>query len=338
MLYAEDGFSFYAILTHMSMRFLHIKRAYVTDSALSQEVERDIVSNTLLLQNIYEGSMHDVCAITEDGEWLIAGRKIDPTSLLNLYPSVFVYIHSPSKAYDQVDLLCKAHSQHYVSVYKATDAMVHHTERLATLIKTQQIKAKIPHEVHVDMKSFNDEFISSEHVAGKHIRNVFLPVHVVPSLYRNHVPRIHASKLAHTHEELSEHIDDLRHTNSHLTLREHVKGDSVYMISIPHFRKQDIYITMPVATKDVSGLIHFQESVALGKAQKEEAHQVVSDIARVLFSKSSVVYKLKVHGKRGVFVEATMPAYFFILHNHDFLFAVASSHGIQPRELLEKLM
>ncbi len=318
----------------MSARFLHVKRAYVTDSISLQEVERDIISNTTLLQKIYEDSIHDICAITEDGEWLMAGRKMDPGILLQSYTIVFIYIHSPSAAYDRAVLLCQAHAEKSVPVYKATDAMLHHTERLAALIKTQEIKSKVPHQVHVDMESYNKDFISSEVIAASHIRSVFLPVQIVPSLYKRYVSDLHKPKLAYNHAELSQYIDELRHINQRITLREYIQGDSIYVLSIPHFREKDVYVGMSIVTKDIGGLVHFQEA-HLNVSQKEEIYRVVSDISHVLFKKNAVVFKLKVHGKRGVFVEATMPALFFLLQNHDFLFAFASSHGVSPENLFE---
>lgn len=320
----------------MSMRFLHIKRAYVTDELLSYEVERDMISNTLLLEKIYEGCVHDVCAITEDGEWLMHGRKIDPATLLKLYTTVFIYVHSPSVAYDAATLFCRAHAQRYVSVYSAMDVLTHHTERLTSLIKTQQLLAKIPHEVYVDMQMYNEKITPSELIAGSHIRNIFLPVQLVSSLYRTSTPHIHATRLAHNYAELTEQIEEMRHVHTHITLREHIQGESIYVVSIPDFRHEKIYTTMPLASRDLEGLIYFQEAV-LGKNQKEEVSQVVMDVSQALFKMSPVVFRLKVHGKRGIFIEGTIPAYFFILHNHDFLFTVAEAHGISPQIFFEKL-
>lgn len=318
----------------MSMRFLHIKRANMTDLVLAHEVQRDIISNTVLLEKIYEGCTHDTCAITEDGEWLLQGRSVDPSTLLKLYPTVFVYIHSPSRAYDTAILQCKAHTQKFVAIYNATDSVIHHTERLASLIKTHGMLVKIPHEKYVDTQTHNESFTPSSDIASSYIRNIFLPVHVVPSLYREYTPHIHVPRLAHNHTDLAKHIDDLRHVHSQITLREHIQGEHIYVASIPNLRKESIYITMPVVSKDVGGLIHFQEAIC-GHAQKKEITQVVSDISQVLFKDKTIVYKLKVHGKRGVFVEHTFPGYCFILHNHDFLFTLASSHGIQVQELFE---
>ena len=306
------------------------------DELLSHEVERDMISNTQLLEKIYEGCMHDVCAITEDGEWLMHGRKIDPTTLLKLYPTVFIYVHSPSAVYDAATLFCKAHAQQYVSIYNAMDVLTHHTERLASLIKTQRLLAKIPHEVYVDMHMHNEKVTPSDVVAGSHIRNIFLPVQLVSSLYKTSTPHIHKTKLAHNHTDLTEQIDEMRHLHTHITLREHIQGDNVYVVSIPNFRHEKIYATMPLVSKDVEGLIHFQEAT-LGKNQKEEISQVVGDVSQALFKMSPVVFKLKAHGKRGIFIEGTIPAYFFVLHNHDFLFALASTHGVSVQDLFEKL-
>jgi hypothetical protein len=163
---------------------------------------------------------------------------------------------------------------------------------------------------------------------------VFLPVHIVPSLYRRYVPDLHHPKLAYNHTELADFIDQLRHTNQHITLREYIQGDNVYVVSLPKFRNENVYVSMPIVTKDVEGLIHFQEA-QLSVSQKEEIHRVVTDISRILFNKNPVIYKLKVHGKRGVFVEATMPAFFFLLQNHDFLFAFSGSHGVSVEDAFE---
>lgn len=321
----------------MSMRILHIKRAHVTDMGLAHEVQRDMSLNMTLLEKIYTGCMHDVCAITESGEWLMEGRKIDPSTLLKLYPVVFIYIHSPSSAYDVATVFCKAHAQQYVSVYNAVDTLTHHTERLASLIKTHAMLAKVPHEVYVDMQTYNERYISSESIAGEHIRKVFLPVQIVPSLYRTRVPHTHETMLAHNHAELSLHIDSLRHSHRDITLREHVQGECVYVMSMPYFREEKIYITMPISSKQVEGMTHFQE-IQLGKKDKEDVMSVVKNISTVLFEKKCVVYKLKIHSRRGVFVEGAYPSYFFMLHNHDFLFALASSHGISVQDIFEKII
>jgi hypothetical protein len=318
------------------MRFLHIKRAYTVDESLVYEVQRDLALNMKLLEDVYSESTHDVCSITEDGEWLMHGRIIDPTVVLQLYFVVFIYIHSPSSVYDRAMLLCSAHAQKHVSLYHALDKITHHTERLASLIKTQRILAKIPHEVYLDMSGYNENHTSSESIAGAHIRNVFLPIHIIPSSYVTHTPYVHTTRLAHTYSELAEHIEAVRHTHTHITLREHIQGDFVYVVSIPNFRDQRTYITMPLVSKSVEGLIHFQEA-KLGDVQKKEISHVVENLSRVLFGGSScVVYKLKAHGKRGIFVEGTIPAYFFMLHNYDFLYTLASSHGVSVQELFEK--
>lgn len=321
----------------MSLRILHITRAHVSDLGLKYEVARDLELNKTFLEKIFTGCMHDICAITENGEWLMQGRTIDPATLLKLYPLAFIYIHSPSSAYDAATLFCKAHAQQFVSIYNAIDAITHHTERLASLIKTHAMMAKVPHEVYMDMEKYNENFTSAEGIASEHIRKVFLPVQIVSSLYRTRIPDVHTIQLAHNHAELAGHIENLRHSHTHITLREHIQGEHVYVVSIPHFRKEDLYITMPLVTKQIEGLTHFQE-IQLGKKEKNEIVQVTSGISKVLFPKTSVIYKLKVHGKRGVFVEGTYPSYFFMLHNHDFFFTLASSHGIPVQELFEKIV
>jgi hypothetical protein len=323
--------------THMSMRILHIKRAHVADMGLAHEVQRDMSLNMTLLEKIYTGCVHDVCAITESGEWLMQGRKIDPSALLNLYPITYVYIHSPSSVYGIATLFCKAHAQQYVFVYNAIDTVVHHTERLASLIKTHAMLAKVPHEVYVQTQVYNEKFTSSESIASEHIRKVFLPVQIVPSLYRTRVPHVHETVLAHNHTQLSEHIDAFRHNHHNITLREYIRGENIYIVSIPHFRNEKTYITMPISSKQIEGMTHFQE-IQLGNKDKEDIITVVKNISSILFEKTCVVYKLKIHGKRGVFVEGTYPAYFFIIHNQDFLFALASSHGASVRDVFEKMI
>ena len=322
----------------MSMRFLHIKRAHVINPTYTFEVDRDVALNISLLDRVYaEVDMHDICAITEDGEWLIQGRKIDPTVMLQLYTTVFVYIHSPSDVYDRAAHACKAYAQKHVLIYKATDTVLHHTARLEALIKTNALKAKMAHQVHVDMTEYNENFISSEVVAGKHIRNIFLPVQVIPTVYRTHTPEGHTYLLAHNHEELAEHIDTLRHVNTHITLRSHLTGDSVFVATIPHIRGEKIYTTMPLLSKDIKGIIHFQEFHAPSLVKKE-IYEVVSDISNVLFPKSSLVYTLRIHGKRGVFIHATSPFYFFIIHNPDYLFELAHTHGMRVEELFQTVL
>lgn len=324
----------------MSMRFLHIKRAYVTDPTYSFEVDRDAALNISLLDRVYQQEhihVHDICAVTEEGEWLIHGRKIHPATVLQLYDIVFIYIHSPSTIYDRVQHACCAYAQKHVLIYKAMDEVLHHAERLEKLIKTNTIQSKIAHGIHVDMREHNEVYTSSQVVAGKHVRNIFLPVQVLASGYRTHTPDTHKSLIAHNFDELAQHIDALRHSNSHITLRSHIVGDSVFVASIPKLRGEKLYITMPSVSKNVHGRIHFQEA-HLSVIQKKEVHQVVLSVAKLLFAKSPVVYTLRVHCKRGVFIQATAPFYFFILHNADFLFELACAHGIKVADLFESVL
>lgn len=309
----------------------------MVDPVFINEVDRDLVSNISLLEKIYPKSTQDICAITESGEWLMHGRKVDPSSVIQLYKVVFVYIHSPNDAYDRASLLCKAHAQKYVLLYKATDVIMHHAARLASLIKTYELEAKIPHGIHIDMNKYNADFVSSDVVASKHIRNLFLPVHVMSSLYKNHIPNIHTTLLANTASELSEHIDSLRHTNSDITLRAHIVGQSVYLVSIPKMRGENIYITMPLVSKNIDGMIHFEQA-NLPSLIKTELHKTANQLAKIVSPKSPAVYTLKVHGKRGVFIDNTSPMYFFVLHNHDFLFALAEMHGVSVNELFESMV
>ncbi len=319
------------------MRFLHIKRAYVVDATYTYEVERDLMSNSALLDSVYGVSLHDVCAITENGEWLVQGKKIDPTIFLKSYAIVFVYIHSPNNAYDRAQLMCKAYAEKHVMVYKATDAIAHHAERLASLIETYKLEAKIPHQIHVDLTDHNQNFTPSEIIAGKHIRNVFLPVHVIPSLYRLHVPDMHKKLLANNHAELSEHIDSLRHANDHITLRSQITGESIFIAAIPGLREKKIYITMPLISKTM-GPETFFIPAQLKENQKKELHNVVFDISHILFPTTGAVFALQAHPKRGVFVQATAPLYFFMLHNHNFLQEISETHGIPLKNLFESMI
>lgn len=312
---------------------MHIKRAYVVDATHTFEVDRDASLNISLLDRVFDGKNdHDICAVTEEGEWLIHGRKINPEIVLRLYDVCFVYIHSPGDIYDRVRHACEAFCQKHVLIYKATDAIIHHSERLESLVRTHKLKGKIAHQVHVDMHEHNENYTPSEIVAGKHIRNVFLPVHVMASGYKSHIPNSHVHKIAHNFEELAEHIDALRHTSSHITLRSHIIGDSIVVVSIPKFRKEHVYVSMPLVSKDVQGRIHFEES-RHPSGVKKEIHDVVRDVATVLFPKTASVFALRVHGKRGVFIQSTSPFYFFVLHNQDFFFELAMSHGIKVDEL-----
>lgn len=317
----------------MSMRFLHIKRAYVVDPTYSFEVDRDAALNISLLDRVYgEGNSHDICAITEEGEWLIHGRKINPEIVLKLYDICFVYIHSPSDVYDRVRHACSAYAQKSVLIYKATDALLHHAEKLEGLVKLNKLKAKIAHQIHIDMKEHNENFTPSEIIAGKHIRNVFLPVQVMSSGYRTHIPESHIHKLADNFEELAEHIDSLRHSSGRITLRSHIVGDSVFVVALPKFRNVSVYTTMPLISKKTQGKIHFHESQFPLKITTEIS-EVVRDVSRILFPKIPTVFELKIHGKRGVFIHNTSPFYFFLLHNQDFLFEIASTHAVKVEDM-----
>jgi hypothetical protein len=319
------------------MRFLHIKRAYVVDAAYTYEVERDLASNTSLLDKVYGESIHDVCAITEQGEWLMHGKKMNAAECLEAYGTVFAYIHSPSAAYDSASLMCKAHAEKYVLVYKATDAIYHHAERLAALIQTYNLDAKIPHQIHLDTAAYNANFTSSDAIAAQHIRNVFMPVQVLSSLYRTHVPSMHRKLLANTHGELSAHIDSLRHSHGHITLRAQVTGECLYVAAIPNLRGKKLYITIPLSIQEVNGHIYFREA-RLSAAQKEEVHTVVFDVSHILFPKNGAVFALQAHPKRGVFIQGTTPLYFFVLHNHEFIFETAERHGIPAKDLFESML
>ncbi len=320
------------------MRFLHIKRAYVVDPTYTFEVERDVASNISLLNNVYSGEhVHDVCAISEEGEWLMHGRKIEPAVLLQLYSTVFVYIHSPNESYDRAFHMCEAHAQKYVLIYKATDIVLHHAARLEALIKTHALKVKFAHQIHLNMNEHNEDSIPSEVIAGKHIRSVFLPVHVISSSYRTQVPGMHTPKLAHDYDQLVSHLDNMRHSNSDLALRSHIEGDSVFVASLPNTRGEKIYASVPLSAKVIHGSAHFQTS-HLPYAIKKEITTVVQDVSKVLFPKTLVVYNLQVHPKRGVFIQSTSPFYYFILHNPDFLFELANTHGIEVAQLFESVL
>lgn len=330
----------------MSQRFLIIKQAFVEDVLKKQSIQSDIVLLSFLIKKIYPEGHIDTCSITEDNEWLIDGRKIKPEIKLKDYEVVYICIHNNDSVYDSAHLLAKAATSRHTSFYNATDNIFHHAERLAEMMALHgdisSVKVKIPHQIHVDVEPLNDDFISSDDIARKHLRNLFLPIHVMETASHDYLKEknpfltIENKNLANNLAEFTEHIDKVRHKSKKITFREHIKGPEVFCISVPHFRNQKIYTSLSFEHKEVGGKFYWENS-RLAKNHQKEIGEVVGHVSSILFPDQVAVYALSVHPKRGVFVQYTLPLLHFSLQHPDFLLTLSSENGISATELFLKL-
>jgi hypothetical protein len=319
----------------MSARILFIKKAYIEDEAVRASVHDDMSAAAVTLTKIFPETKIDTCAITEEGEWLMHGKSREPFVIFAGYDHVFVFIHSGDKIFDRAEGQVKAYAQNSFFVYRLTDILFHHAERLHALVKTnvQSKRVKFPHQKHVSMKEYNDSFTSVEDIVRKHVRDLFLPIHIIDTEYSTHPKRVSLKKdLAYNATEFAEHLHELRHHADSLTFREHIDAHTVYVVSVPHFRNKRIYTTIPLVGKDVNG-IWMWDVARLTSGELEEVMHVAEQVSGLVFSKQLVVYALSVHPKRGVFIQSTSPLFSYLIHQPDFFFAAAEESGISPLEL-----
>lgn len=330
----------------MSLRFLVIRQAYVLDTLKRDSIQHDIESLVSLINTVHPTAVVETCALTDDGEWLVHGRKINPASQLPTYTKTYICIHSADVTYDTAYLSARAHTATFSCLYNATDTLFHHAEKLAEVIAlhgdVSAIRVKVPHQIHVDIEALNTDHISSDEIAGKHLRNLFLPIHVMETQAHDYLKKkdrsssVEQKRLAHTFEEFVTHIDSARHSGKNLTFREHIKGPEVYFISIPDFRNKRIYTTLGFIHKEVSGRSYWAVQ-PLAHTVRQEVDAVVSHVSGLLFTNQLVVYSLSVHPRRGAFVQYTIPCLHFALQYPDFLTTVAKENGIPLSDLFLQL-
>lgn len=309
---------------------LCIKRAagesVMDDMQAFQSVAKKVHGNT-------EVSI-DICAVTEDLEWLMHGKVIDPTMFLCTYQYVVVFVHSGNVVFDVVQGMTSAYSPHTFFMYRLSDTMFHHAERLHTLVKTnQQGKVvKFPHQKHSDMRVYNENFTPVEDIVRAHFRELFLPIDVIDTDHLSHIHVLHKKDLARTASDFATIIHERRHRSDSLTFRENIAGPTVWVVTIPRFRKKDVYTSIPLTWKEVNGL-GVWDIVSLTQVQRDEIMSTVEQVSRIAFNNQVVVYSVSVHPTRGVFIQSTAPLMSYFLHQPDFFFNVARESAISPLEL-----
>lgn len=330
----------------MKPRFLVIKQAYVEDSLKRDSIQQDIGSLISLIAQVYPDAAVEICAVTEEYEWLVHGRNINPNSHLPQYIGVYICMHSADTTYDKVYLSASAYAPRVTCLYNATDMIFHHAEKLAEVIAlhgdVSAIRVKVPHQIHVDIETLNTDCIPSEQIAGKHLRSLFLPIHVMESQSHEYVKRkdkvisIEQKRLANNFEEFVQHIDTTRHNGKTVTFREHIKSPEVFFISLPDFRNEHIYNSLGFIHKQVDGRAYWTVQ-SLAHTHRQEVKDVITHISKILFTNQAVVYALSIHPRRGVFVQYTIPLLHFALQYPEFLRVVAEESGIPLSELFLRM-
>lgn len=330
----------------MNPRFLVIKQAYIEDALKRDSIHQDIESLVSLITHIYPDAHIDTCAVTEEYEWLIHGRTVNSKSQIPTYTAVYICMHSADTTYNTTYHAARAHAVRLTCLYNATDILFHHAEKLAEVIAlhgdVSAIRVKVPHQIHVDIEALNAEYVSSEQIAGKHMRSLFLPIHVMESQSHDYIKRkntqasIEQKKLAYNFEEFVQHIDSTRHTGKKLTFREYIKSPEVYVVSIPDFRNEAIYSSLGFIHKEVNGRTNWYVH-HMSPIHQQEVKDVVAHISKILFTRQIVVYALSVHPRRGVFVQYTIPLLHFALQYPTFLTTVAVESGIPATDLFLRL-
>lgn len=318
----------------MSVRILYLKKAHIEDEYVRRSLIDDMAAFENVTSNIFPEVSADVCAITDDGEWLVQGHRVNPQVFLLEYEYVLVFIHAVDKAYDRAAAELSAYSKNVFFIYSVSDALFHNAERLHGLIKANSLHSRIkfPHQKHIDVKAYNEAFTPVEDIVRSHVRELFLPIHIVDTDHRKQIPVMHTKDLAYTPNEFAEKLHDRRHRSNSLTFREHINAPTVYVMTIPSFRHQKVYTTIPLVYKDVDG-VGYWDTVRLTDKEREEIAYTVEQVSSLAFPKQSVVYALSVHPKRGVFIQSTAPLFDYMIHHPGFFFAVASESGILPTEL-----
>ncbi len=319
-------------------KFLFIKPAHIEDEYLRYNTQEDILSLEQTLIKIYRDISIDICSITFDNEWLIHGRKINPELRLESYDRVFIFIHNSDKTIDIAKANTKLFSNKCTYLYKVEDNMFHHAERLENHVNinnTSNIKIKFPAQKHINIKKYNDDLVTTPEIVGKYMRQLFLPIHTLPTHHSIH--RAHKDiNLSYNANEFIENLDRLRHKYNELTFREYIDGRHVYMAVIPDFRDEEYYLCLPLIEKNVNGVSMF-DVAHLNMIEKEGVKNITENLSKICFPKQAVVYKLSLHGKRGIFIQHTSSVLTYLLYYPDFIFETAGSLGIDIEEFVNKI-
>lgn len=322
-------------------RILSIKKAFVKDEVLRFSVLEDMALLERFLTELYAGSVvdFDTCGVSEDREWLVKGKVIRPEIQLAEYDAVFVFVHSQDSDFDYIKHILKTTHIKISYVYDRIDQLFHHAERLESLVKTHRsltYPVKFPHQKHVDIKSYNAEFVPVEDIVKEYYRNLFLPIEVVSTDHRDHIKHIAGLSSAQNPADFAELIHSARHASDSLTFRERISDVHVYVVTIPKFRKEKIYTTLALIRKPVESLYIWDVFRATEKERKDII-DTVKAVSGIAFTHRPVVYTLAIHPKRGVFVKSTNDLLFFAIHHPDFFFDLTKENGIAPLELFESL-
>lgn len=319
-------------------KFLFIKPAYIEDERLRYDTQEDILSLEQTLIKIYKDIDIEIVSVTQDGEWLIHGRKITPEIKLKNYDRVFVFVHNVDSIIDNVRENVKLFSHKYTYLYKAEDEIFHNAEKLAELIKinnTENFKIKFPHQIHINIKEYNDRAITTGEIVSKYMRQLFLPIHTLETKHAKHKNHKNIN-LSYNAKEFIENLDIIRHRFDDVTFREYIDGKQVYIAVVPDFKNEEFYTFIPLVEKNVNGLSMF-DVANLSMIEKEGVKNVATNISKISFQKQPVVYKLSVHSKRGIYVQHSSSILTYLLYYPDFVFETVGSLGLDIEEFMEKI-
>lgn len=319
-------------------KFLFIKPAQIDDEYLRYNTQEDILSLEQTLIKIYRDVSIDICSVTLDNEWLINGRKITPEVKLKSYNRVFVFVHNIDKVFDNVkdNIRLFAHKKTYL--YRAEDHLFHHAEKLQKHVEinnTSNIKIKFPHQIHINIKDYNDEAVTTGEIVSRYMRKLFLPIHTLSTNHNKY--RTHKDiNLSYNAIEFMENLDNLRHKHDELTFREYIDGKHIYVAVIPDFRDKDYYLGLPLIEKNINSVSIF-DVANLSMLEKEGVKNMAENLSKICFPKHPVVYKFSLNNRRGIFVQHTSSILTYLLYYPDFIFETAGSLGIDIEEFVEKI-
>ncbi len=319
-------------------KFLFIKSAYIENETEKYDIASDILSLEQTLIKIYKDVSIDICSVTLDNEWLISGRKIDVQNVLKKYDRSFVFVHNVDKTFLFIRDYLKHFSEKNTFLYKQEDQIFHHAKKLEEIVNinnTENYKIRFPHQKHVNIKSYNDNAITTEQIVGEYIRQLFLPIHTLPTNFSKH--RAHKeTNLSYNASEFINNLDQLKHIYDELTFREYIDGNHVYIAVIPDYKNQEYYLGLPLILKKINDIEIF-DVANLSFMEKEGIKNLTTNISKICFNKRAVVYRLSIHKKRGVFVEHTSPLLTYLLHYPDFVFETAGSLGLDIEDFVDKI-
>lgn len=319
-------------------KFLFIKPAYVENEAEKYDIAHDILSLEQTLIKIYKDISIDICSVTLDNEWLISGRKIDIKNILKKYNRKFVFVHNVDKVFSLIKDNLKHFSDKNTFLYKQEDNLFHHAKKLEEFINinnTENYKIRFPHQKHINIKAYNDDAITTDQIVGEYMRQLFLPIHTLPTNFSKH--KAHKeTNLSYNAQEFIENLDKLRHIYDELTFREYIDGNHIYIAVIPDYKDQDYYLGLPLILKKVNDIEMF-DIANISFIEKEGVRNLVTNISKICFNNQAVVYRLSVHKKRGIFVEHTSSLLTYLLHYPDFVFETVGSLGLDIEDFVDRI-